>query len=138
MRQINPAGQSAQDVFKKFAKFSLVGLSGVGVNSGLLFVLYQMLRLPLVLSSAAAVEAAIISNFLLNTYWTFREPSPSLHRFAKFNLVSLGGMIITVTTLQSLVSLVGMHYQMANLIGIAFATIWNFGMNLLWTWGWGD
>lgn len=136
MRQVNPAEQSLRHLIYKFVKFSVVGLSGVGVNSGLLYVFFQLLRVPLVAASAMSVEASIVSNFLLNTLWTFNDPSPSLHRFAKFNLVSLGGMLITVTTLQSLVSLVGMHYQVANLIGIALATLWNFGLNLLWTWGW--
>lgn len=136
MRQTGPADQPSYDIITKFAKFSIVGLTGVGVNSGMLYILYQVFRLPLIPASALSVETAIISNFLLNTFWTFHERSPSIHRFARFNLISLGGMLITVATLQSLVEVAGLHYQVANLIGIALATAWNFGLNLIWTWGW--
>lgn len=136
MRRLDPAGHSPENMLIKLAKFSVVGLSGVGVNSGILYLLYEMLHLPLVGASVMAVETAIVSNFLWNTLWTFHDPTPSIRRFAKFNLVSLGGMIITTATLQSLVGFLGMHYQIANLIGIGLATVWNFGLNLVWTWGW--
>lgn len=136
MRGIGPAERSHRPVWERFVKFALVGLSGVGVNSASLYFLYQILYLPLPLASALAVEMAIASNYLLNSIWTFNDPSLSLYRFAKFNLVSLGGLVIAVTTLQGLVTTIGLHYLIANLVGIGLATIWNFALNLFWTWGW--
>ncbi|MBI2955495.1 MAG: GtrA family protein [Chloroflexi bacterium] len=138
MRQMNHDEQTPYSLFEKFGKFAIVGVSGVGVNSAVLYILYEQFHLPLIAASVLAVQTAIGSNFLLNSIWTFHGRSLSLHRFAKFDLVSLGGMIITVSTLQGLVSIIGLHYQAANLIGIALATLWNFGANLLWTWGGAD
>ena len=116
-------------------KFALVGSAGVLVNSGALYVLYEWVRMPLVAASALAVEMAILHNYLLNDRWTFGRRLPSLGRFAKFNLVSLGGLLITTGTLYGLVHFLGLHYLLANLIGIGLATLWNFSLSLFWTWG---
>lgn len=119
----------------RFTKFSLVGGSGVLVNTGALIALYDWAGLPLLLSSVLAVELAIASNFYWNSRWTFPAGPLTLRRFFQFNLVSAGGMAITSGTLLALVSVGGVHYIAANLTGIALATVWNFGLNSLWTWG---
>ena len=104
------------------------------VNSVALFILYQQARLPLIAASALSVEMAIASNFFWNDRWTFGRSSPSLSRFARFNLVSLGGLAITTATLWVLFSQLGVHYLVANLLGIGLATFWNFVVSLVWTW----
>jgi putative flippase GtrA len=115
-------------------RFLLVGGSGVVVNSAALFALYQWAGLPLVVASAVAVELAIASNFFWNDRWTFGRASLSLARFARFNLVSVLGLLITTSTIWVLVHLAGMHYLLANLAGITLATTTNFLVNFEWTW----
>lgn len=135
MKRLSPVEQPSYGLLAKLVKFSVVGLSGVGVNSGMLYILYELIRLPLLAASAMAIEASVTTNFLLNAVWTFDDPEPSLSRFARFNLVSLGGMLIAITTLQALVAYLGLHYMVANLVGIGLGTVWNFSLNLFWTWG---
>lgn len=105
------------------------------VNNVALFALFEKVHLPLVIASALAVELAIISNFIWNNYWTFKSTHLSLRRFAQFNLVSLGGLIISTGILWMLVNQLGLYYLAANLLAIGLATIWNFMLNSLWTWG---
>jgi len=114
----------------------MVGGTGVLVNSFALFVLYQGVHLPLIASSILSVELAIANNFLWNNLWTFGRKDFPICRFAKFNLVSLGGMAITTSTLWVLATHLGVYYLLANLIGIGLATAWNFTVNFIWTWGW--
>ncbi len=104
------------------------------VNSLALFVLRQFLRLPLVVASVLAVELAIASNFFWNDRWTFGRKVPSLRRFLKFNLTSLGGLVITTGTLWLLATHLRVPYLLANLVGIGLATCWNCRMSFLWTW----
>lgn len=125
----------ANRVFRQFVKFSLVGGSGVVVNSALLFALHEWLSVRLLIASPIAVEAAILNNFFWNNLWTFRAGGTSLRRLAKFNLVSLVGMAITTGILYFLAEHYGLHYLLANLIAIGVATFWNFTLNLFWTWG---
>ena len=120
--------------FARPGKYLVVGGTGAVVNSAGLVFFHQLLALPLVLASMLAVEISIASNYLLNDRWTFGRRWPSWRRFLKFNLVSCGGLIITTATLWALVTGMRSPYLLANLFGIVFATAWNFGINLLWTW----
>ena len=118
----------------KLMKFLVVGGLGTLVNTGVLIVLYHHLHVALITASALATELAICHNFVVNDFWTFGQRGLSIGRFARFNVVSLGGQGVTVATLWTLVRYTNLHYVVANLIGIGLAVIWNFTLNVHWTW----
>ena len=121
--------------FTRLSKFLVVGVTGMLVNSLALFLLFQWVHLPLVIASVLSTEMAIVNNFCWNDRWTFGRTQLSIKRFAKFNLVSLAGLVITTCTLWLLAGHLGVYYLAANLLGIALATAWNFAVNVVWTWG---
>jgi len=57
----------------RMVKFALVGLSGVGVNIGILYWLTESAGLFYLASATIAIEVSIISNFSLNNYFTFAD-----------------------------------------------------------------
>jgi dolichol-phosphate mannosyltransferase len=124
----------------RFAKFCFVGLIGIGVDEGMLYLLSDMAGLtPLELASTLSAETAIITNFILNDVFTFRDRrSPGikarLNRLLKFNLVSLAGLGIKVGIFSLMYHVVGVHYLLANLCGIAVAVLWNYTLSTWWTW----
>ena len=123
----------------RFLRFGLVGGSGVLVNNAVLIALVEGLRVPTVPAAIVATECAIVSNFLLNDRWTFRDVSRShprswLRRFASYNLLTLGGLVLSVGTLALLHGVFGLHYLVANGAGIAAGTLWNYGSNYKLTW----
>ena len=125
--------------FARFVKFCLVGGSGVLVNMGLTWLLTEKAGIFYALSNVIAIETAIITNYLLNYSFTFRDRRVAgkksfIVKMAQFNLVSLGGMIINVGILSFFTEIVGLHYLISNLIGIAGATLWNYFVNNWWTW----
>jgi dolichol-phosphate mannosyltransferase len=124
-----------------FLRYCLVGLSGVFVNEGALEFFTEVGGLYYVYSSFLAVELAIISNFLLNEFWTFQNVSSQrpgilnrLRRFVKFNLICAIGAILNVAVLWALTDLAGLYYLISNLAGIGVSTLWNFGLNSNITW----
>ncbi len=124
---------------KRFLRFCAVGASGVGVNMGLLWGLTELAGLPYMLSAVFAIETAILSNFILNELWTFRDLRTSsgkgiLSRALRFNLLCGLGVGINLSALYGLTEIFGFPYLLSNLIGIAAATLWNFGANARWTW----
>src|SRR5215218_579496 len=101
-------------LFQRFARplrFGVVGLSGIVMNSAILWVLVRELHLAVLLGSVLATEAAILSNFLLNDRWTFRGVSERsfMQRLLRFNGVALGGMAITAGILTALASYTHLH-----------------------------
>jgi dolichol-phosphate mannosyltransferase len=123
----------------RFVKFCLVGASGVLVNEGLLWILTRFAGLLLAPASVISIEASIISNFTLNNFFTFSDRrltgAPNfLLRLGKFNAVSLIGLGINIGVLLLLTNVFHLHYLLANLIGIAIAMLWNYLVNLGYTW----
>lgn len=119
--------------FGRLLKFGAVGGTGVIINSTTLYVLSRWLALPLPLSSGIAVELAIVSNFFWNNRWTFACRSPSLTRFAKFNVASLVGLIVNVTTVWGLTR-AGLYFLIANLVGIGAGLVVNYASSVAWVW----
>ena len=129
----------ADPELRRFVKFCLVGGSGVLVNMGLLWFLTEIVGLFYLLSSAIAVETAIVNNFVWNDVWTFhdrRRPGwgERVRRLGKFNAVSIAGLGINIAVLWLFTEQLGFHYLVSNLFGIVAATLWNFFMNAMWTW----
>ncbi len=123
----------------RFLKFCLVGASGVVVNEGFLWALKEFAALSLNTASIIAIGASVVSNFILNDIFTFRDRRTSgsrqfISRALRFILVSLVGVIINNRTLVFLTDTIGIHYLISNLFGIALATLWNYLVNLRWTW----
>jgi putative flippase GtrA len=116
----------------RVAKFGVVGFVGILINMGVLYLLSRRLDLPLVLSSGAAVELAVISNFLLNSNWTFAS-YPSLPRFAKFNVASLAGLAVNVEAVW-LLNWLGLYQLAADLIGVAVGFVVIYLFSVLWVW----
>jgi dolichol-phosphate mannosyltransferase len=118
-------------------RFGLVGISGMAVNSAILWVLVTEIGLPLLSASMVATEVAIVSNFLLNDRWTFRHTTNShalFQRFIRFNGVALGGMAITAITLAALTAYARLHLLLANVLAVGVAVAWNYIVNSRWTW----
>lgn len=123
----------------RFFRFSLVGGSGFLVNNAILLGLVEGLRVPPVAAAVVATESAIVSNFLLNDRWTFSDMRRGtgrswLRRLTSYNLLTLGGLVLSVGVLALLHGLAGVHYVLANVVGIAAGTLWNYGSNHQWTW----
>jgi putative flippase GtrA len=124
-------------VARRFSKFGVVGASGLGVNLTLFWLLMTVLDWHYLAASAASIEVALCSNYVLNNNWTFvdrRTKRFSFSGLARYHAVSLGGMAINLTVLYIFADRFGVHPMIANLAGIAVATFWNFSLNLCWTW----
>lgn len=133
---------------KTLVKFSLVGFVGTVVDFLFYKIFINIFSFPPASSKGISTEIAIINNFILNNFWTFRYRKTKTNIWTKlgiFNLVSLGGLIIGVLVVKFLHMTYGDGF--INVFGrpIAynnfyfFATIppvmlWNFSINHFITW----
>ena len=118
----------------RFIKFAVVGASGVIVNEGLLALLTEIYNVPVSISGIIAIESSIITNFLLNNFWTWHDVRNKsfIRRLVQYHSVSIIAGIVNYVILIGL-TFFGLHHLVANLIGIAVATIINFILNNHWT-----
>lgn len=115
-------------------KFAAVGSTGVLVNEGLLYALAHVT--PIYIAGAISIEASILSNFALNDAWTFkdRRAGSGLARCVKYHgAVALGGLT-NYAVLLSLTLLAGLHYLVANLLGIFLGFLVNYSISEIFVW----
>ena len=122
----------------RFIKFCVAGLSGVFVNEAILFILTEFAGLLYLFSSLIAIEASIISNFLVNDIWAFKDLKKRgtrnfILRISKWNLARILTGIVNLAILYFLTE-AGINYLISNLIGIIIATILAYSMSLSWVW----
>lgn len=121
---------------KTFLKFAVVGFSGVFVNLGC-FTLLLHSGINKFLSSPIAIELSIVSNFLLNNFWTFahRDSPDKFHsKGVKFNIVSLIALGVSYSTFVLLCLIIpDVMPQIHQAIGILPGTIVNYTLNSRWT-----
>ena len=127
----------------RFPRFAVVGLTGVLVDMGLLFLLSDphALGWGLTRSKVFAAEAAIVNNFIWNDAWTFGDLAKKLgsgrarlKRFAKFNLICAMGLALSVLLLALQVDVLHLNRYLANGVAIVAVTAWNFWMNKTFSW----
>ena len=121
--------------YEIFLKFSIVGAGGILVNMGCLYILTEFFKIFYLFSSAIAIELSIISNFILNDIWTFKNERNGnfFVRMGKFNLSRIFASVINVFILLTL-TIIGTNYLLANLIGIFVATLFTYVTSVLWVW----
>ena len=127
----------------RFFRFCVVGLSGVAVDMGLLWLLSDPSSLGwgLTRSKLIAAEAAIVSNFLGNDLWTFGDLVPArrtfratLQRLLKWNAICLAGLALNVVLLNLQFNLLGINRYLANGVAILTVAAWNFVLSRSLAW----
>lgn len=126
---------------KQFVKFAVVGAIGTVVN-------LAVLKLTLVLwgqfseSTPFAVEAfasglafavAVVNNYLLNRWWTFRSSGTMGAEFLKFLVVSIAGLALNELVFYVFRAQLELHVMVSQLLAIACVLPFNFIVNKLWS-----
>jgi len=134
----------------RFIKFAIVGSIGAVVDFGIMNILTQ-LSTPFVVASIISFIAAVISNFLLNRYWTYPDSREKTftQQMVQFFIISLIGLAIRTPMLAWMESrlirlsasivpatfltpeIIGHNVSLA--IAILVVMMWNFFANRYWT-----
>ena len=122
-------------MLKRFAKFSVVGLSGTVVNMVVYAVAVQS-GLYYIAAAVVSFLFAVTNNFFWNFRWTFRGQAAErslrnkYFRFLGFSVLNLG---VNLILLGFFVETLGFDKTWAQLMAIGMVSILNFGMNARFT-----
>ena len=117
-------------------KFMAVGASGVVVNMGILLFFKELAHLNYKLAIFIAIEVSILTNFLLNDSWTWkdRDKHTLLRRLLRYHVsTGLTAFLFNWGILVFLTDIFKVWYVISNLVGIAVGTMSNYLLNNLWT-----
>ena len=121
---------------RTLVRYGLTGIFGVLVNLGS-FQILLLLGMHKFLASPIATELSIVSNFLMNNYWTFADRTmlgSKRIRGLKYNLVALATLAVSYATFIAL-SILFPHASpvLLQACGIAPAAVLNYFVNSRWT-----
>ncbi|MDP3970719.1 MAG: GtrA family protein [bacterium] len=121
----------------QFVKFCITGT----INAGIDFLVYLGLTRyfdfwenRLVMATGVAFVIANINSYIMNKYWTFRDPN-GRHKiqYPKFFAVSLVGLAINLAVFYYLVHVLMIDDILSKVIVAAIVLVWNFFANKFWT-----
>lgn len=122
-------------LFKRILSFQLIGWIGTAVNLFILWLCYDLLSWPLLVSGALAIEIAIIHNFIWYYCWTWNDRvSFTIQNFftlfVRYNIVTAAiDFVIRLGILWILTEYVGIHYLISDVVGMFIAPLLKYITN---------
>ena len=121
------------DRLLRFIRFGLVGGVGFVVDLGVVFALVYVFELDPVVARIPAWITAVSTTYLFNLLFTFRSTRfklvnrrQKLARYCLYILSQLGGGLLNILSFVLLVSLFGVPWSIAIVIGTLFGMILNY------------
>ncbi len=143
-----------QKAVRQLIKYGLVGIVGLVIDMGIYYLLVTKYSvhypfsvtisailggnmsvgmLDILISNIISQTLAVINNFILNSYFTFRVTDNKLKRFSSFASVAIVGMIISSMLLTLFIGVLKIDDMVAKVIAIFIVAAIQFGINKFFT-----
>jgi putative flippase GtrA len=122
---------------ENFVKFLVVGLSGLFVNSFVLWAFAEFAAVHYLLAAVLATQASTLWNFGLTEGWVFGQRATErsfLTRLVSFLLMNNAMLLLRGPIMTLLVSQLGVHYVIANLASLFAMTVLRYLLADKWIW----
>ena len=128
--------------FHRSIKFSISGWIGFGFVELLTYLLFHILKLSNLFSVSASFLTGVAIEYLINEFWTTREAgihggsySGILRRLFKFEVINLGGTVLSIGIQYLLFTIFNLEPLIGNLVGSAVSFPFNYYLQMRNTWG---
>ncbi|MBK5721133.1 GtrA family protein [Dysgonomonas sp. Marseille-P4677] len=148
------SGLAKQKSIRQLVKYGLVGILGLIIDMGLYYLLVTRLSvhypfseiissilkgnmsvgmIDILISNIIGQTLAVINNFVLNSYFTFKVTDNKLRRFLSFGTVAIVGMIISSMLLTLFIGVMKIDDMIAKVIAIFIVAAIQFSINKFFT-----
>lgn len=122
-------------VRSSFVKYAFVGCLGLVVDMGLFYLMYEMLHINYIVSNLVSSSLAVVHNFFLNSWITFKVKDKLLLRFISFYSVAVAGMVLSSGMLAVMIDGLSMNSMIAKAISVFFVALLQYFINKKLTFG---
>ena len=119
----------------RFLKYGIVGVLGLIVDMGIFYLLHKMLGMNYIVANIISSSLAVIHNFILNSYFTFKVKDKLLKRFLSFYLIALAGMAMSSGLLALMIDGFMMDSMIAKMISVLIVAMIQYFLNKKLTFG---
>ena len=115
----------------RFEKFCLVGLSGIIINLGLLYIFVEFFHIQKVWAFTFSILISILTNYFFNSRFTYRDNrshsrKESLKRLSYYYTFAAITMFVNLAIYHELINNFGVNYILAGFLGIIITALLNF------------
>lgn len=143
-----------QESFRQLVKYGIVGVVGLIIDMGVFYLLVKRFSvhypfssfisdmlggnmsvgmLDILISNIISSTLAIINNFLLNSYFTFKVTDQKLKRFASFASIAVMGLVISSLLLTLFIGIMKIDDMISKVLAIFIVAAIQFGINKFFT-----
>ncbi len=119
------------ELFFKFFKFGLVGVSGTAVDFGVTYFFKEWVKLNKYIANSIGFTVAVTTNYLLNRIFTFQSQGDMTAEYFKFLLIGIIGMGLNNLFIYLFEKRFGLNFYVAKIAATLIVMVWNFGGSLL-------
>ena len=118
----------------RFVKFGLVGCTGIVMDFCITWLCKEELHWNKYLSNTLGFSFAVVNNYLLNRYFTFKQTGVVITlQFLKFLTISLIGLALSNFLLLLILKNTGINFYISKALVIVIVFFWNYTANSLYT-----
>lgn len=118
----------------KLIKFCMVGFTGMVIDFSVTWLLKEKVAVNKYIANSMGFILAAVNNFIWNRIWTFESgPSSITLQFTLFISISLAGLALNNLLIYLLHEKLKWNFYLSKIVAIGLVTIWNFLMNLFFT-----
>lgn len=121
-------------IIGRLLKFCVVGISGMIVDFFFTWLCKEKIKWNKYISNSIGFVLAATNNYIWNRLWTFQSQGTEIVReYSSFFIISLVGLGINNAVIYLLHDRLKWNFYLAKILAIGVVTLWNFGMNYLFT-----
>ena len=117
----------------RIVRWWTVGSIFTVLNIPILYVLVDIVGVPLAVATLVAGEAGLLARFVVNDRWVFQEKHPTVRRLWQYHVACAGGFVIWWSA-TNIIPRWGVHYLAASLLATGCSVGWSMLTNFLWVW----
>lgn len=120
------------NLVKKYAIFIFGGGLGALLNLSVTYLLVEFLGMWYIFAYCIGGALSIIFNFTFQRIVTFKIMDDMMKRLGRFIMVSIAISLCMLMSVYILTDILKIWYILSGIISIAFLSIINFSLNMLW------
>ena len=117
---------------QKFAKYFFVGITGLALDLGLLYIASDLWGIRPFYAVFVTQIIVIVYNFLLNRNWSFQSSCVAHRQFMRFGAVLAFNYLFGAGAMYFGNEVLGIHEQAVRIITVALAVAWNYPLYNYW------
>ncbi len=116
-------------VFNQLLKFGIVGVIAFAIDYGIMVILTEIFKIPVLISAAISFTISVIFNYIASVKWVFdvdKEKNSKTTELVVFIVLSIVGLGINELIMWIMDKKFGIYYMISKIFATAVVMCYNF------------